>query len=195
MRLCCGTKLIHHLTNPRIAMRCGRSAWSGLFSRPLSVSSKGRFRVFRGQDFHFPVSPLSRHPPPPAVMVKISTSPYLPHPSEAEDEVLDEAARKPTSKPHSVSPCLRALRVNRPEAGGVGGRSVRHAPRAARVHCAPGQLCHSPQDCTIHPRTVPFTPGRTRRRRRCADRRRRAFPSRWRGGRVRAAVQGRTAPS
>ena len=32
------------------------------------------------------------------------------------DEVADEAARKPASKPFSVSPCLPALRVNRPEA-------------------------------------------------------------------------------
>ena len=29
---------------------------------------------------------------------------------------VGETARKPTSKPPSVSPCLRALRVNRPEA-------------------------------------------------------------------------------
>ena len=33
------------------------------------------------------------------------------------DGLEDEAGRKPTSKPLSVSPCLRALRVNRPEAG------------------------------------------------------------------------------
>ena len=31
--------------------------------------------------------------------------------------MVDEAVRRPTSKPLSVSPCLRALRVNRQEAG------------------------------------------------------------------------------
>ena len=74
------------------------------------------------------------------------------------DEVLNETVRKPTSDSLSVSPRLRVLRVNRPEARSPGGscRSVprpralgrtelrppafgRHAPRAARVHCAPGR--------------------------------------------------------
>ena len=31
-------------------------------------------------------------------------------------EVTDEATRRPTSKPFSVSPCARTLRVDRPEA-------------------------------------------------------------------------------
>ena len=45
----------------------------------------------------------------------------------------DEAARKPTSKPFSVSPCLRALRVNQPEARSpVRFTVVRHVPGAGR---------------------------------------------------------------
>ena len=43
--------------------------------------------------------------------------------------VADEAARKPASKPLSVSPCLRALRVDRPEgADGAGRRGRRPLP-------------------------------------------------------------------
>ena len=41
------------------------------------------------------------------------------------DERADEAARPPASKPRSVSPCLRALRVDRPE--GADGRAQRVA--------------------------------------------------------------------
>ena len=46
---------------------------------------------------------------------------------------VDETARKPTSKPLSVPPCLRPLRVNRPEAsrtpraeGGTGTSRAKH---------------------------------------------------------------------
>ena len=46
---------------------------------------------------------------------------------------MGETARKPTSKPLSVPPCLRPLRVNRPEAnrtpraeGGAGTSHAKH---------------------------------------------------------------------
>ena len=48
------------------------------------------------------------------------------------DEVADEAARKPASKPFSVSPCLPALRVNRPEARSP-VRSLSDTPRTGRA--------------------------------------------------------------
>ena len=48
------------------------------------------------------------------------------------DEVADEAARKPASKPFSVSPCLPALRVNRPEAR-FPVRSLSDTPRTGRA--------------------------------------------------------------
>ena len=102
-------------------------------------------------------------------------------PVHAEGDTSDEAARQPTSKPHSVSPRLRALRVCRPEGGR--NRAVRPAPRAARVQRAPSH------------RHVPVSPGRPRRRRRRAGRRRRAFPSQRQGGRAHASAPGRTAPS
>ena len=61
------------------------------------------------------------------------------------DEIVAEMARTPTSKPLSVSSCLLVLRVNRPEARPVAQERDpptvgRHAPRAARVHCAPGSV-------------------------------------------------------
>ena len=73
---------------------------------------------------------------------------------------MDETAREPISKPFSVSPCLRVLRVNRPEAemyrmlgAGLSVQSVatscappafgRHAPKAARGLRAPGLLANS----------------------------------------------------
>ncbi len=60
-----------------------------------------------------------------------------------EDEVLDETARTPTSKPFSVSPHLRVLRVNRPEAPGRNklrpSRCRTPRAEAARVHRAPGR--------------------------------------------------------
>ena len=54
---------------------------------------------------------------------------------------MDEAARKPTSKPISVSPSLRALRVNRPEAT----RCTRAASArgAGRRHRASGRSTRS----------------------------------------------------
>ena len=53
------------------------------------------------------------------------------------DEVADEAARKPASKPFSVSPCLPALRVNRPEA-----RSPVRSRRSAPLPVAVGHPAH-----------------------------------------------------
>ena len=53
------------------------------------------------------------------------------------DEVADEAARKPASKPFSVSPCLPALRVNRPEA-----RSPVRSRRSAPLPVAIGHPAH-----------------------------------------------------
>ena len=47
-------------------------------------------------------------------------------------EVTDEAARRPESKPLSVSPCLPALRVNRPEARSP-VRSLSDTPRTGRA--------------------------------------------------------------
>ena len=78
------------------------------------------------------------------------------------DEVADEAARKPASKPFSVSPCLPALRVNRPEARSP-VRSRRSAPLP--VHCRTSRAEGGPPRTsapTTHP--APTRPGARRTR-------------------------------
>ena len=56
---------------------------------------------------------------------------------------MDETARKPTSKPLSVPPCLRPLRVNRPEASRTpraeGGAGTSHA--GPDGHTIPTRTC------------------------------------------------------
>ena len=66
-------------------------------------------------------------------------------PVHAEGDASDEAARQPTSKPHSVSPRLRALRVYRPEGGR--NRAMRPAPGAAA-----GTARAEPPPCARHSR-------------------------------------------
>ena len=64
---------------------------------------------------------------------------------------VDETARKPTSKPLSVPPCLRPLRVNRPEAnrtpraeGGAGTSRAKSNHREGRAPARPCPLSHVP---------------------------------------------------
>ena len=57
---------------------------------------------------------------------------------------VDETARKPTSKPLSVPPCLRPLRVNRPEAN----RTPRAEGSAGTSHAGPDGHTIPTRTCT-----------------------------------------------
>ena len=57
---------------------------------------------------------------------------------------VDETARKPTSKPLSVPPCLRLLRVNRPEAN----RTPRAEGSAGTSHAGPDGHTIPTRTCT-----------------------------------------------
>ena len=93
-------------------MNCDPPAWGrhmpGLFGRP----APGAARIFRAPGRQ-EVGDIGRR-------------------AFVADEVADEAARKPASKPFSVSPCLPALRVNRPEARSP-VRSLSDTPRTGRA--------------------------------------------------------------
>ena len=99
--------------------------------RPTRIGTDGRTAIrVNGRDKRVPPgdawycgpNPFGRHAPRAARVhcvpgrgvgsVRSRRSATLPS-----GRMVDEAVRKPTSKPLSVSPCLRALRVNRPEAG------------------------------------------------------------------------------
>ena len=66
---------------------------------------------------------------------------------------VGETARKPDSKPLSVSPCLRPLRVDRPEAG-----------RTSRDEGGAGPSRAEPRRRATSPRTRPRTPATRRRK-------------------------------